>query len=250
MLAELFIYISVFLFGVVFGSFLNVLIYRIPLKQEFVKTPSHCMTCGHKLAWYDNSPLVSWLSLKGRCRYCNTKISPQYPIIEGLNGILWVLTFVMCGINFMSILYAGMISALIALSVIDWRTHEIPDGFHVFIGALGLISVFFDISHWSEHIIGLFAVSVPLELIFFISKGRAIGFGDVKLMAACGLLVGWKHVVLGFVVGCIVGSIIHIIRMKVSNVGRELAFGPYLGGGIVISLLFCSPLIAWYLQIF
>ncbi len=249
-MAEVIKYIIVFLFGIVFGSFLNVLIYRIPLKQEFVKTPSHCMSCGHKLAWYDNIPLVSWLSLKGHCRYCNTKISPQYPIIEGLNGILWVLTALMCGFNLMSLLYAGMISAMIALSVIDWRTHEISDGFHIFIGALGIFSLIVDRGNMGEHLIGFFAVSVPLALIFLFSKGRAIGGGDVKLMAVCGLLVGWKHVALGFVIGCFAGAIIHLIRMKVSKVGRELAFGPYLSAGVVVSLLFCTPLINWYLQIF
>lgn len=247
---NVFIYICVFLYGVVFGSFLNVLIYRIPLKEEFVKTSSHCMTCGHKLAWYDNIPLFSWISLKGRCRYCHSKISPQYPIIEGLNGILWLLTFLTNGISWASLLYAGMTSALIALSVIDWRTHEIPDGFHIFIGILGIIGTLIDIQNWSLHVVGFFAIGLPLLLLYLVSKGRAIGGGDVKLMSVCGLLVGWKHIVLGFVIGCIAGSIIHIIRMKVSNAGRELAFGPYLSAGVVFSILFCTPLINWYLGIF
>ncbi len=247
---DLFIYLGVFLFGVVIGSFLNVLILRIPLKQEFVKTPSHCMACGHKLAWYDNIPLVSWLMLKGHCRYCGHKISPQYPIIEALNAVLWVVTFIFNGINLTSLLYCGMISALIALSVIDWRTHEIPDGFHIFIGILGVIGTAVDYKNWPLHVIGFFAVSVLLALIFIVSKGNAIGGGDVKLMAVCGLLTGWKIIAAGFVLGCVLGSIIHLNIMKVTKAGHVLAFGPYLSGGIVLAITFLKVLVDWYFGIF
>lgn len=244
------IYFGIFLFGICFGSFLNVLILRIPLGQEFVITPSHCMSCGHKLAWFDNIPLVSWISLKGRCRYCKKKISVQYPIIEALNGVLWVLTFLLLGLNFMSLLYAGMISALIALSVIDFRTHEIPDGFQIFILALGIIATIIDYKNWPLHIIGFFAISVPLLLLFYFSKGAAMGGGDVKLMAVTGLLIGWKNIIFGFIIGCILGSVIHLLLMKYKKADRVLAFGPYLSMGIVIVLLFLGNFVSSYFAIF
>lgn len=243
-------YICALLFGLCIGSFLNVVILRVPLNQEFVKTPSHCMKCGHKLSWYDNIPLVSWLMLRGKCRYCKAPISKQYPIIEALNGILWMLSFIMLGVSLNTLIICGMISVCIALGVIDFRTHEIPDGFHFFLLALGILMILLNMKKWPLYIIGFFAVSIVLALIYWISGGTAIGGGDVKLMAVLGLIVGWKHIVLGFVIGCIVGSVIHIIRMKLTDCGRELAFGPYLGGGVIFSVLFCQPLINWYLGTF
>ena len=204
------------------------------------------MTCGYQLRWFDLVPLFSWLALRGKCRKCKTPISPQYPIIEAVNGVLYVLIFAVNGMNLVSILYCLMASALLALSVIDFRTYEIPFGFNVFIGVLGLIRIFTDLDNWSEYVIGFFAVSVLLEIILVASKGRAIGGGDVKLMAAAGLLVGWKLIILAFFIGCILGSVIHIIRMKVSHAEHVLAMGPYLSAGVLISALWGTQFINWY----
>ena len=243
---HLILYIPIFLYGIVIGSFLNVCIYRIPLGESIAKERSHCMTCGYQLRWFDLVPLFSWLALRGKCRKCKTPISPQYPIIEAVNGVLYVLIFAMNGMNLVSILYCLMASALLALSVIDFRTYEIPFGFNVFIGVLGLIRIFTDLDNWSEYVIGFFAVSVLLEIILVASKGRAIGGGDVKLMAAAGLLVGWKLIILAFFIGCILGSVIHIIRMKVSHAEHVLAMGPYLSAGVLISALWGTQFINWY----
>ena len=240
------LYIIIFLYGIVIGSFLNVCIYRIPLGQSLSKERSHCMSCGYQLRWFDLIPLFSWLALGGKCRKCKTPISPQYPIIEGINGVLYVLIFAVNGMNLVSVLYCLMASALLALSVIDFRTFEIPFGFNVFIAGLGLIRLFTDVSNWTEYVIGFFAVSAVLELLLILSKGRAIGGGDVKLMAAAGLLVGWKLIVLAFFIGCILGSVIHIIRMKVSHVEHMLAMGPYLSMGILIAALYGNQFINWY----
>ena len=242
----LILYLLTFLYGIVIGSFLNVCIYRIPLGESIAKERSHCMTCGYQLRWYDLVPLFSWLALGGKCRKCKAPISPQYPIIEGLNGVLYVLIFAVNGFNLVSVLYCLMASALLALSVIDFRTYEIPFGFNVFIAILGGIRVCTDLSNWTEYVIGFFAVSAVLELLLIISKGRAIGGGDVKLMAAAGLLLGWKLIILSFFIGCILGSVIHIIRMKVSHAEHMLAMGPYLSLGILIAALFGNSFITWY----
>ena len=243
---DLILYLPIFLYGIVIGSFLNVCIYRIPLGESIAKERSHCMTCGYQLRWFDLVPLFSWLALRGKCRKCKTPISPQYPIIEAVNGVLYVLIFAVNGMNLVSILYCLMASALLALSVIDFRTYEIPFGFNVFIGGVGLIRIFTDLDNWSEYAIGFFAVSVLLEIILVASKGRAIGGGDVKLMAAAGLLVGWKLIILAFFIGCILGSVIHIIRMKVSHAEHVLAMGPYLSAGVLISALWGTQFINWY----
>lgn len=237
------------LFGIVIGSFTNVLICRIPKKEEFVRTPSHCTSCGHRLAWFDLIPLLSYLLLRGRCRYCKKHISAQYPLVEAANGALYALFFYHYGLSPEAILFSLASSALVALSVIDWRTYEIPVGFNYFLFGLGVIRVLCDLGSWPLYLIGFFAVSAVLALIYYLSGGRAIGGGDVKLMASCGLLLGWKCIILALAVGCIVGSVIHLIRMRFANAPRLLAMGPYLSVGILFSALYGNVLISWYLSL-
>ena len=244
------LYLIIFLFGIVIGSFLNVCIFRIPKGESIAKKRSHCMSCGYQLAWYDLIPLFSWIMLCGKCRKCKAPISPQYPIIEASNGLLYVLIFLIHGFSLESVLYCLAVSALLALSVIDFRTFEIPFGFVVFIGVLGVIHMALDFENWLSYLIGLIAVSVPLLIILLVSKGRAIGGGDVKLMAACGLLLGWELILPAFIVGCILGSVIHIIRIRVSGEGHVLAMGPYLSAGVFLSMLFGTALVNWYISLF
>lgn len=248
MLPTIFLYIVVFLYGIIIGSFLNVCIYRIPKKENIATTRSHCMSCGYQLKWYDLVPLFSYLVLGGKCRICGSKISVQYPAIEALNGGLYLLAFWRYGLSIDSLLYCLLFSALIVLSVIDFRTYEIPLGINIFILTLGLVRVVTDLSNWLSYGIGLFSVSALLLLIYLVTRGRGIGGGDVKLMAATGLLLGWKLNLLGFLLGCILGSVIHICRMKISGEGHVLAMGPYLAMGIAISAMWGERMIAWYLS--
>lgn len=249
MLPTILLYLIIFLYGIVIGSFLNVLIYRLPKKENIVTTRSHCMNCGYQLKWYDLVPIFSYLALGGRCRKCKTRISVQYPIIEALNGILYLIIFIRFGMSVDSLLYCLLFSALLTLSVIDFRTYEIPVGINVFILLLGLVRVVTDWSNWSDYLIGFLAVSIFLYLIYIVTHGRGIGGGDVKLMAVCGLVLGWKLVVLGFFLGCIIGSICHLIRMKVSDADHVLAMGPYLSVGVMIAALFGNQMIHWYLTV-
>lgn len=250
MLPTILLYIVIFLYGIIIGSFLNVCIYRLPKKENIVTTRSHCMNCGYKLEWYDLVPLFSWLALGGRCRKCRAKISVQYPVIEALNGVLYLIVFSCYGVSIETVLYCLLSSALLVLSVIDFRIYEIPFGINIFIAALGCIRAITDLSHWYEYVIGFFAVSLILYLIYFITKGRGIGGGDIKLMAASGLLLGWKCNILAFVLGCIIGSVIHLLRMKLTKAENVLALGPYLSAGIFISALWGQQLINWYLSLF
>lgn len=245
---EIVFYIVVFLYGIVIGSFLNVCIYRIPKKENIVKTHSHCMACGEKLRWYDLIPLVSYLFLGGKCRKCKSKISAQYPIIEAANGLLYVLVFAVKGFQPVSIIYCLFVSALLTLSVIDFRTYEIPLGINIMILTLGLIHLAMDLSNWLQYAIGLLSVSVFLLIIYYVTKGRGIGGGDVKLMAVCGLLLGWQCNLLGFLIGCILGSVIHLLRMKFSKADHVLAMGPYLAMGTFLAMLWGDQMISWYLS--
>lgn len=247
MLPTVIFYIIIFLFGITIGSFLNVCIYRIPKHEDIVKTRSHCMTCGYQLKWYDMFPVFSYLFLRGRCRKCSAKLSIQYPLIEMLNGIAYLLVVFVNGVNVESLLYCLLTSALLVLSVIDFRTYEIPFGINLFILALGLIRVVTDYHNFLTYLIGFLTVSVVLAVLYYASKGRAIGGGDVKLMAVCGLLLGWKLIVLAFLLGCVLGAVIHVIRMKVSGEDHVLAMGPYLSMGVFIAALWGNQMLTWYL---
>ena len=214
--------ILIFLFGIVIGSFLNVCIYRIPKGEDIVKVNSHCMTCGYQLKWYDLIPIFSYIFLRGKCRKCKTKLSCQYPIVEAVNGFMYVLI------------------------LIDFRTYEIPFGINVFIFILACIHMLLDLARWKDYVIGFFAVSAFLYLLYLLSKGRAIGGGDIKLMAAAGMMLGWKAIIL---MGCILGSVIHLLRMKLTNEDHVLAMGPYLAAGILLAALWGDSLLQMYMRL-
>ena len=240
----------VFIFGCVIGSFLNVCILRIPNHEDITTTRSHCTSCGNDIKWYDLVPVVSFICLKGKCRHCQSKISVQYPIIELLNGCLYCTITVIMGLTITTILTCLLASCLIVIAVVDWRTFEIPVGLNVFIGILGLVNLVIDYKNWLLYLIGAVLVSGFLLILFVVSKGRAIGGGDIKLMAAAGLLLGWKNILVAFVIGCVLASVIHIIRMKISKKDHMLAFGPYLSVGILISQVFGSELIKMYMSLY
>lgn len=243
-------YILIFLLGICIGSFLNVCIYRIPKHEDIVKIRSHCMNCGYQLKWYDLVPLFSYLFLKGRCRKCGQKLSAQYPIVEAANGLLYVLVIALKGATLESLLYCLLFSALLVLSVIDWRTFEIPVGLNIFIAVLGVIRLVTDYRSWILYLAGAMAVSLFLLILYIATKGRAIGGGDIKLMAACGLLLGWKKILVAFAIGCITAAVVHLIRMKVSSAGKTLAMGPYLSVGVAAAALFGEAIINWYMGMY
>ncbi len=240
----------VFIYGILIGSFLNVCIYRIPRHENIVTTPSHCMSCGYGLKWYDLVPVFSWLCLRGKCRKCKAPISKQYPIIEATNGVLWVVVIAVCGLTVEGILYCLLTSALLVLSVIDFRTFEIPLGINIFIAVLGVVRLVTDLSGWFIYLLGAVLVSGIFYLAYLVTKGRGMGGGDIKLMAAAGLLLGAPKIFLAMLLGCAFGSVIHIIRMRVSGEDHKLALGPYLAAGIFLSAVAGDPVITWYFGLF
>ena len=144
-----------------------------------------------------------------------------------------------------------MASALLVLSVIDWRTYEIPFwNLNVFLFVLGVaMAVVLDRGNLVEHLIGMVCVSGVLEVLYLVSGGRAIGGGDIKLMFACGLILGWERIILAFLLGCVIGSVVHTVRIKVSKAGRMLAMGPYLSVGVLLAALWGNAWINWYLSL-
>ena len=244
------ILIFLFLAGACVGSFCNVLIYRIPREEEFVKTPSHCMTCGHNLKWFELIPVVSWLMQGGKCRSCGVKLSVQYPIVEALNALMWLLTGILFRGDWLSVaLYCLLFSMLMVLSVIDWRMFIIPNGINLVIFLLGVVRLVTDLGNWPLYVIGMLSVSLVFLLLHVLTGGNGLGMGDVKLVAGAGLLLGWPKMLLAVLVGSLSGAIIHSVRMK-HGADRKLAFGPYLAAGIWFAALVGEPLITAYLSLF
>ena len=248
------VYVFTFLFGLCVGSFLNVCIYRIPENQSFVVVPSHCMTCNKKLHWYELIPLFSWLFLRGKCLGCKSKISAQYPLIESANAVLWLIVLWAKGFSPDMFLYDALVSALLVIAIIDYRTKEIPNGIVAFCLAVSVLHAVVDSfaysDTWLDHILGGVVLGLIFFLVLFISEGRALGGGDVKLMFAVGFFLGLKCGVLSIFIACLLGSVIHLALMKIKHLGRELAFGPYLAAGYAISALWGQQILNWYFEKF
>lgn len=236
-----------FLYGLIFGSFLNVLIYRIPRKNFFKSVKSYCPNCKHELAWYDLVPLFSYIFLGGRCRYCKEKISIRYPIIELSNAVLWLLSFVVFRQSVQDVVLSCVLfSVLLVVSGIDFDISEIPNGLVIVILALGItrfvLSFFFGDVKWYEYLIGAVCISVPFLVIALITGG-GIGGGDIKLSFAVGLFLGWKLTLLGAFFGIVVAGIIALIMMIKYKKSGTMPLGPSLSVGFIISALAGYPLI-------
>lgn len=245
------LFLVVFLYGIVIGSFLNVCIYRIPKEENLVTVGSHCMKCGHRLRWHDLFPLFSWLFLRGKCRYCGERISVQYPLIEALNGILYVIVFAVNGWNADSVLWCILTSALIVLSVIDHRTMMIPTAVDIVILAVGIIHLILHLNNWFYYVAGFVCASLFLLLCALLFRGitgkSGLGLGDVELMACAGLCIGWGHALFAVAVGSVLGAVIQGIRMGITKEKGKFPFGPYLSLGVWIALLWGTQIYEWYL---
>ncbi|MBQ7004161.1 MAG: prepilin peptidase [Oscillospiraceae bacterium] len=250
-------YPIVFFYGICIGSFLNVVIFRLPKNESLIKRSSHCMTCGEKIRIRDLVPIFSWLFLKGKCRKCGEKISPRYPIVEALNGIVYIITFTVLDFNVHSILCCIFFSVLICIGFMDWDTMEIDPWLLLIIALLAVPDFFFykEITLVSR-LIGLVCISVPFFLIGEISgavikkrtgeKVRGIELGDTVLMAACGLMIGWKAVVASAFFGIAIAAVVGLIN-KFRSGESKFAFGPYLAIGLFFGTLFGDMLVDWYI---
>ena len=176
-------------------------------------------------------------------------MSIWHVLVPMLNGMFYALVFYIYGFGWIGLIYSLVGSSLIVVSVVDLHIYEIPKEINYFIGILGLIRVFFDLSNVLAYLIGFASVSLFLLLIYYLSKGRGIGGGDIKLMATGGLVLGFPWILLAFILACIIGSIVHWLRMMISKEGRELAFGPYLSVGMMITMIYGKQLVNWYMNI-
>lgn len=250
-------YAIIFLFGICIGSFLNVVIIRLPRQESLIRRSSHCMTCGAKIRACDIIPVLSWILLKGKCHSCGEKISPRYPIIESLNGIMYVLTFFVLDLNAESIITCILMSLLIVVAFMDWDTLEIDERILALIFVLAVpLAIFTDTVSISERIIGALCVSVPFFIIgevsrIFIRKRykedfRAIELGDTLLMIAAGAVLGTQAIIVSALVGIVSAAIGGLIYKRATG-DSKFAFGPFLSLGIAVGALWGSDIAQWYI---
>jgi leader peptidase (prepilin peptidase)/N-methyltransferase len=232
------LYVFAFLYGAVVGSFVNVLIYRIPRKLNWVTGRSACPECAVTLKLIDLIPIVSYIILRGKCRYCGAKIPFRYTIVEMLNGLLYLAAFHRYGLTLYSLGWYIAMPALIALAFIDAEHRIIPDRFNIALAVAGLImTISGEEAELMSRVIGIFAISVPFLAIAMISKGSAMGGGDIKLVAASGLCLGWQMNIVAVFIGSLLGSVYGVALMIMGKADRksQIPFGPWLAAGIAIS---------------
>ncbi|MEK7472960.1 MAG: prepilin peptidase [Patescibacteria group bacterium] len=214
---------SVFLLGLIIGSFISAVTYRIPKKINFIKGRSFCDSCKKKLAWYDNIPLFSFLLYKGKSRCCNKKISIRYPLIE----LVSVIGAVVAWLFFGNLAFVILFFLTLCIFIIDLEHQIIPDELTWIILLLGLIA---NSQSPMTVLFSAFFLSLLLLFLYLITSGRGMGLGDVKLAVALGLWLGLEKgiiwLILAFIIGGIVASI--LLLLKKAKLKTKIAFGPFL----------------------
>lgn len=247
------IYGFIILFGMCIGSFLNVVIYRLPNGISIADGHSFCPVCRQKIKYRDLVPVFSFLFLGGKCRNCKSKISWRYPFVELFCGLLALFCTFKFGFSLKSFLVFAFLCVLVCVFFIDIDTMTIPDELIIFLLPLCAIFSFYfrDISLYSR-LIGLFCISSLLLAINTFIKKDSFGGGDIKLIGVCGYILGWQNTLLAFFISLISATIVSIYLLSRSKKGLKsyIPFGPHLCLGIVISFFCGSELISLYLSMF
>lgn len=257
---DLYFCVVFFIMGAIFGSFFNVCIYRIPNNQSVANPPSHCYNCNTKLKALDLVPILSWIFLKGKCRYCSNKISYRYALVETLTGILFMLIYKVYNFEIITIYYLVLISILIIITFIDIDYYIIPDGLILFSGILALLFNLFGYGIGiKDSLLGMVICGggtfTLIYLIEIIVKKEVMGGGDIKLFAIIGLFLGVKLGLLTILLSVYVGAgygIIVILYSKIKNkkYNSVIPYGPFISVGALISVLCGTNIIDAYISIF
>jgi prepilin signal peptidase PulO-like enzyme (type II secretory pathway) len=257
------IFILIFLTGLIVGSFLNCVIYRLEVGEGFLRGRSFCPHCKHQLSWQDLIPIFSFLILKGKCRYCQKKISWQYPLVEFITGSLFLLIWYAAVIKISEFLFLALISSfLIIIFVYDLKHYIIPD--KVIYPAIAIALIFNFLPHqifgggfnqfsiFKFSILSAFGAALFFLMIVLVSRGKWMGVGDIKLAFLMGLVLGFPNILvalfLAFFIGAIIG--IGLITTGKKTLKSEVPFGPFLVTGTFVALFWGESLVNWYLNLF
>ena len=244
------------LIGACIGSFLNVVIYRLPLRQSLVSPPSRCPQCGSRLAWYDNVPIFGWLLLGGRCRTCGNRISMQYPIVELITALLFVLVVWLTPPGPLMVTRLLLVCILIALFGIDLEHQILPNSITLPGIVAGVLLSFIAPPGWRDALLGVLLGAGILYAIagayYLWRREEGLGMGDVKMLAMIGAFLGWKAVLVTMVLSSFSGAVIGLALIAAQRGGMKLAlpFGTFLALGALVAMFVGAPLVNWYAGFF
>ncbi len=253
----------VFMFGAAIGSFLNVVVYRLPAGLSILHPPSRCPHCLTPIRKQDNLPILGWLKLKGRCAHCAAPVSSRYPMVEAFAGVLFWLSYGLFGFSLQTIGYWIFLSLLLALALIDWDTMTLPDSlmkWGVISGVLFQATIGFTTFGISGAIISLLGSAIGMVLGILLLDGitviggvvfrrAAMGDGDALLAAMIGAWLGWKYLLLAIFLAALFGAIVGTIGRYLGRMGKfqKMPFGPFLAAGAALSVFFGQALLSAYL---
>ncbi|MGL4737736.1 MAG: prepilin peptidase [Cellulosilyticaceae bacterium] len=248
------------LLGLIIGSFLNVCIYRIPEGQSINYPPSHCQKCAHRLGVFDLVPVVSWLCLRGRCRYCGEPISPRYMGIEVLNGLMYGLAIAHFGLTVEGIMACGFISVVVVLTFIDIDHMLLPTGVTLVGCGIAVIGrgaqsvMSGDWSYLTSGLLGGLLGYGVFALLFYVClwllKKEGMGYGDVEYLGMLGLFTSPMGVFLILLLSSVSGAIYGLALYGIHKESRPFPFGPFLSMGGLIAFFYGNQLISWYFGLF
>ena len=255
----------VFAYGACIGSFLNVVVYRLPAGLSLVSPPSRCPHCLHRLGKTENVPILGWLWLRGCCRWCKTSISVRYPLVEAATGIIFLLVFWQFGYSIQTLGYWAFLSWLLSLSLIDFDTMTLPASLTKSGLVLGLI--FQGIVGWEISqgrgiatqlmfgiggaVLGIWLLEAIAIFGTIIFQQQAMGDADGKLLATIGAWLGWKYVLLSGFIACSVGAVVGVVAISIGLLGKKqpMPFGPFLALGAALTLFWGQAIIDTYFDL-
>lgn len=260
LLVECLLGLIAFLLGAALFSFMNVVAWRLPRGKNPLAGRSFCPQCGATLTAADLVPVFSYLCLRGRCRHCKAPIPMRYLLVELLGGglalgCLWrfgtayTLAEGLFGMRWQGLLALALCGVLLSMALIDAEYQIIPNRLNAAAAVLAVLNLLLSPARWADCLIGVVCVSVPMLLLCLVIPG-AFGGGDIKLMAAAGLFLGWKNTLVAMFFGILGGGFygMYLLAAKKADKKDHFAFGPFLCAGIVLALLFGDAVLAWYCQ--
>jgi len=242
--------VPVVTFGLMIGSFLNVVIARVPERRSLWMPGSTCPGCGHAIAWHDNIPVLSFFLLRGRCRACAAPIPWRYPIVEAITAGLFAAAWLRFGADVPQFIVAVVfLAALVAITVIDLRHQIIPDAITLPGVVAGVVATLATQRiTWAESVAGILLGSGLFVAVIVVSRG-GMGGGDLKLGAMLGAFLGWQALLVGLFIAVMLGGVLAIVLLASRRVARKdaIPFGPFLAIGGAAALFWSDAILAWYL---
>ncbi|MCK4641465.1 MAG: prepilin peptidase [Candidatus Marinimicrobia bacterium] len=252
----MFIKLILFCIGAIFGSFLNVVIYRLPRHESLLFPASHCPQCGEKICWFDNIPILSFFILRRKCRRCKLPIPARYPIVEILSAVLFVIIYYVYGFSYEFLFYTTLSALLLTVTFTDLEKGKIPNCVILTGVILGLYMslIFWPVNFINSLIAFLAGGGI---MIFWAAAGKllfkkeSIGAGDIKLVAMTGIFLGLQNTLLTLFLSFLIATVagISMIIIKKAQMNSRLPFAPFLTIGALISLMYGNQICAWYFNL-